>query len=86
MYNIANMKKIITTTNAPAPIGPYNQAVLSNGVLYMSGQIPLDPATMELIEGDLEKETIQVMENLKAWKAIIISEGSILKISFTNLE
>ena len=65
MYNIANMKKIITTTNAPAPIGPYNQAVLSNGVLYMSGQIPLDPATMELIEGDLEKETIQVMENLR---------------------
>ena len=66
MHNIANMKKIITTTNAPAPIGPYNQAVLSNGVLYISGQIPLDPATMELIEGDLEKETIQVMENLKA--------------------
>ena len=60
------MKKIITTPNAPAPIGPYNQAVLSNGVLYMSGQIPFDPKTMELVEGDLVKETIQVMENLKA--------------------
>ena len=60
------MKKIITTPNAPAPIGPYNQAVLSNGVLYISGQIPLDPAIMELVEGDLEKETVQVMENLKA--------------------
>ena len=60
------MKKIITTPNAPAPIGPYNQAVLSNGVLYISGQIPLDPASMELIEGNLEKETVQVMENLKA--------------------
>jgi 2-iminobutanoate/2-iminopropanoate deaminase len=60
------MKKIITTPNAPAPIGPYNQAVLSNGVLYISGQIPLDPASMELVEGDLEKETVQVMENLKA--------------------
>ena len=60
------MKKIITTPNAPAPIGPYNQAVLSNGLLYISGQIPLDPASMELVEGDLEKETVQVMENLKA--------------------
>ena len=60
------MKKIITTPNAPAPIGPYNQAVLSNGVLYISGQIPLDPVSMELVEGDLEKETVQVMENLKA--------------------
>ena len=60
------MKKIITTPNAPAPIGPYNQAVLSNGVLFISGQIPLDPASMELIEGNLEKETVQVMENLKA--------------------
>ena len=60
------MKKIITTPNAPAPIGPYNQAVLSNGVLYISGQIPLDPASMELVEGDLEKETVQVMENIKA--------------------
>ena len=60
------MKKIITTPNAPAPIGPYNQAVLSNGVLYMSGQIPFDSVTMELVEGDLVKETIQVMENLKA--------------------
>lgn len=67
-YNlkINTMKKIITTPNAPAPIGPYNQAVLSNGVLYISGQIPLDPASMELVEGDLEKETVQVMENLKA--------------------
>lgn len=60
------MKKIITTPNAPAPIGPYNQAVLSKGVLYISGQIPLDPASMELVEGDLEAETVQVMENLKA--------------------
>ena len=51
------MKKIITTPNAPAPIGPYNQAVLSNGVLYMSGQIPFDPITMELVDGDLVKES-----------------------------
>ena len=60
------MKKIINTPNAPAPIGPYNQAVLSNNVLYVSGQIPLVPGSMKLIEGSLEDETIRVMENLKA--------------------
>jgi 2-iminobutanoate/2-iminopropanoate deaminase len=60
------MKKIINTPNAPAPIGSYNQAILSNNVLYLSGQIPLDPSSMKLIEGSLEDETTRVMENLKA--------------------
>ena len=60
------MKKIINTPNAPAPIGPYNQSVLSNGTLYISGQIPLDPVTGALISGDIKKETRQCMENLKA--------------------
>jgi len=60
------MKKTITTTLAPAPIGPYSQAVLAGNTLYTSGQIALDPATMELVLGDVEKETKQVMENLKA--------------------
>ena len=60
------MKKIINTPNAPSPIGPYNQAVLSNNVLYISGQIPLEPGSMKLIEGSLEDETTQVMRNLKA--------------------
>ena len=60
------MKKIITTSNAPAPIGPYNQATLINGTLYISEQIPINPATGELVEGDIKKETIQSMENLKA--------------------
>ena len=60
------MKKIITTPNAPAPIGPYNQATLINDTLYISGQIPLNPATGELVEGDIKKETTQSMENLKA--------------------
>ncbi|MGB2152782.1 MAG: RidA family protein [Flavobacteriaceae bacterium] len=60
------MKKIINTTNAPAPIGPYNQAVLSNNVLYVSGQIPLEPGSMKLIKGSLEDETTRVMQNLKA--------------------
>jgi 2-iminobutanoate/2-iminopropanoate deaminase len=60
------MKKIINTPNAPAPIGPYNQAVLSGNTLYISGQIPINPATGELVEGDIQKETKQSMENLKA--------------------
>lgn len=60
------MKKIINTDNAPAPIGPYNQAVLSGNTLYISGQIPMDPKTGSLIEGDIKKETAQSMENLKA--------------------
>jgi 2-iminobutanoate/2-iminopropanoate deaminase len=59
------MKEIIFTDNAPAPIGPYNQAVLKNDTLYISGQIALDPATMELVMTDIETETKRVMENLK---------------------
>ena len=60
------MKKIITTTKAPAPIGPYNQAVLTNGMLFTSGQIALNPENGELVLVDIKKETKQVMENLKA--------------------
>jgi len=59
------MKTIINTENAPAAIGPYSQANLANGVLYISGQIPVDPATGKLVEG-IEKETHQVMKNLEA--------------------
>lgn len=60
------MKTIIQTTNAPAPIGPYNQAILSDNTLYLSGQIPINPTTGDLITGSLEDESKQVMENLKA--------------------
>lgn len=60
------MKKIINTTKAPAPIGPYNQAVLTGNTLYTSGQIALDPDTMELVIDDIKTETKQVMENMKA--------------------
>ncbi len=60
------MKKIIKTPLAPAPIGPYNQAVMAGNMLYISGQIPIDPLSGQLIEGDIQKETKQVMENLKA--------------------
>ncbi|MBJ2175148.1 RidA family protein [Aureibaculum sp. A20] len=60
------MKTIITTSKAPAPIGPYNQAVLVNGMLFTSGQIAFDPETGNLILEDIQSETKQVMENLKA--------------------
>lgn len=60
------MKKIIFTENAPAPIGPYNQAILVNDMLYTSGQIAINPKTNELVLDNIEMETKQVMENLKA--------------------
>jgi 2-iminobutanoate/2-iminopropanoate deaminase len=61
-----NAKKIIFTDKAPAPIGPYNQAVLVGNTLFTSGQIALNPQTMELVLDDIETETKQVMENMKA--------------------
>jgi len=72
------MRKIINTTNAPAPIGPYNQAVLSGNTLYISGQIPIDPETGNLVENDIKKETRQSMENLRA----ILSEAG---MTFENV-
>jgi 2-iminobutanoate/2-iminopropanoate deaminase len=60
------MKKIINTSNAPAPIGPYNQAVLNGDLLYTSGQIAIDPKTGKLITDSIQAETELVMENLKA--------------------
>ena len=59
-------KTIISTSNAPAPIGPYNQAVLTGNILFISGQICLDPATGNLKNKDIQEETHQVMHNLKA--------------------
>ncbi len=65
-------KTIINTTNAPAPIGPYSQAVRANGMLFVSGQIPIIPETGEMEEGGIEAETAQVMKNLEA----ILTEAS----------
>lgn len=59
-------KQIIEISQAPAPIGPYNQAVMAGGFLFISGQIPLNPATGELVSDTIKAETKQVMENLKA--------------------
>ena len=60
------MKTVINTTNAPAPIGPYNQAIAANGFLFVSGQVAIDPATGNLVLDDIKTETTLVMENIKA--------------------
>ena len=59
------MKRIINTSNAPAPVGPYNQSVLTGMTLYISGQIPINPATGEIVSDTIENETVQVLENIK---------------------
>jgi 2-iminobutanoate/2-iminopropanoate deaminase len=59
------MKKIINTPNSPEPIGPYNQAILKDKTLFISGQIALDPKTMTLANSSITEETTQVMDNLK---------------------
>ncbi|MBS1521288.1 MAG: RidA family protein [Bacteroidetes bacterium] len=72
------MKKVINTNNAPAPIGPYSQAVAANGFLFVSGQIPSNPTTGEIVSGDIKAEAKQVMENIKA----ILTEAG---LNFSNI-
>jgi 2-iminobutanoate/2-iminopropanoate deaminase len=67
------MKTIINTGNAPAPIGPYSQAVIAGGLLFVSGQIPSNPQTGDIVTTGIEDETVMVMENLKA----ILTEAGI---------
>jgi len=70
-FEFLKMKKVIRTQQAPEPIGPYNQAIKAGNLLFVSGQIALNPQTGELLTGDLETETHQVMKNLQA----IVSEA-----------
>jgi len=60
------MKKVISTTKAPGAIGPYSQAILAGNTLYISGQIPINPAVGKVVEGDISVQTEQVMQNIKA--------------------
>lgn len=60
------MKRIISTNKAPDAVGPYSQAVEANGTLYISGQIPVDPATGKIVEGGITEQTAQVMKNIEA--------------------
>jgi 2-iminobutanoate/2-iminopropanoate deaminase len=66
------MNKVIHTNNAPAAVGPYSQAIEANGMLFISGQIPLNPATGKLIEGGIVEQTEQVMKNIEA---VLIEAG-----------
>lgn len=75
-------REIIQTDKAPAAIGPYSQAVRSGDTLYLSGQIPLDPASMELVEGSIEKQIRQVFANLAAvLEAANATTGDIAKLN-----
>lgn len=69
------MRQVIASDAAPKAIGPYSQAIRSAGLLFLAGQIPLDPATMQIIEGDIAKQTERVLENVKA---ILAAAGSSL--------
>ena len=71
-------KQVINTEKAPAPIGPYNQSIMAGGFLFVSGQIPTDPLTGELVTGDIKIETHQCMKNLEA----ILSEA---KLTFEHV-
>ncbi len=72
------MKKIHNTSNAPAPVGPYNQATIHNGVMYVSGQIAIDPSSGNIINDNIEAETHQVMKNINA----ILTEAG---LTFENI-
>lgn len=76
-------KAVINTAKAPAAIGPYSQAIKAGNTVYLSGQIPLDPATMELVPGNIEAQTRQVFNNLKA--VCEEASGSLTEIVKINL-
>jgi len=81
-FKLEKMKKIIFTDKAPAPIGPYNQAILVGNMLYTSGQIAINPLTNELVLDNIETETKQVMENLKAvLEATEMTFENVIKVS-----
>src|SRR5882757_3293913 len=74
------MKTVVTTPHAPAAIGPYSQAIVYNGFAYLSGQIPLDPATGQVVEGNIAAQTERVFANMKAvLEACGSSLGHVLK-------
>ena len=77
------MKEVIQTENAPKAIGPYSQAIAWSGLLFLSGQIPLDPATMQMVPGGVAEQTERVLENLKA--VLEASGSSMAKVVKTTV-
>ena len=88
-YSQSNMKKIINSKNAPEPVGSYNQEILIDGTLYLSGQIALDPKSMKMDNSSIESETIRVLNNIEAvLKEANYDFSDIIKttIFLTNME
>ena len=88
-YSQSNMKKVINSKNAPEPVGPYNQAILIDGTLYLSGQIALDPKSMKMDNSSIKSETIRVLNNIEAvLKEANYNFNDIIKttIFLTNME
>lgn len=88
-YSQSNMKKVINSKNAPEPVGSYNQAILIDGTLYLSGQIALDPKSMKMDNSSIESETIRVLNNIEAvLKEANYDFSDIIKttIFLTNME
>ena len=88
-YSQSNMKKVINSKNAPEPVGPYNQAILVDGTLYLSGQIALYPKSMKMDNSTIESETIRVLNNIEAvLKEANYDFNDIIKttIFLTNME
>ena len=88
-YSQSNMKKVINSKNAPEPVGPYNQAILVDGTLYLSGQIALDQKSMKMDNSTIESETIRVLNNIEAvLKEANYDFNDIIKttIFLTNME
>lgn len=77
---VVAQKKIIKTDQAPAPIGPYSQAVEANGLIFVAGQLGLNPQTRQLVSGGVEAETTQIMENIKA----ILQAGNLSMSDIVN--
>jgi len=88
-YSQSNIKKVINSKNAPEPVGSYNQAILIDGTLYLSGQIALDPKSMKMDNSSIESETIRVLNNIEAvLKEANYDFSDIIKttIFLTNME
>jgi len=76
------MKKAISTTNAPAAIGPYSQAIKVGNLVYTSGQIPIDPATGSFVEGGIKEQTRQSLQNVKAiLEEAGLTMGNVVKLT-----
>ena len=78
------MKKVIATEKAPAAIGPYSQAIEANGMVFLSGQIPINPATGEVVEGGIVEQTTQVFENIKNVLAVVRPASARTFLMFSN--